>query len=178
MEENEFYIQSVYWNKLQQLKFEIIYFNLHFNRCISIIKNIKLILAIFTTISLAVLMIFLEIKWVVYLCGGLGVLAQAISAFLEHSPYDSRKNELREMAGELDYVYSDMENDWFRIYNGEIYTDDITQKIKEYTDKQSSIMKNYFKNDALPEKKKIIITANEKVQSYFNNIIKGIKNEQ
>lgn len=168
---DNFHFQSIYWHKLQQLKFDIIYYSLHFNRCIFLIRIIKYILAGLTSLSFALLMGFSEIKGIVFSCGIIGIIMQVFIAISNIFPYEDRKNDLREMSNELDKLYNEMENDWNQISNGEINLEDIKDIIKKYTCKQSEIQKNYLKNDLLPEKKRIINLANKKVEEYFKNFI-------
>lgn len=148
------YYQKCFWNKLQQIKFEIIYYNLHMAKCINISRTIKIISICLTALATSLLLGFYNILAIKIICAIIIVFVPIFNAFAENLPYEKRVIELREMAVEYNRIYNVMEADWRRIANGEIQYNDINVLIQDYDTKFSEIDAHYFKNDALPDNKK------------------------
>lgn len=177
MTKDKFLNQKTFWNKMQNLKYDIIYYTLHFNRCVKISKTIKYIVIFLTALSFGLLMTFSFLKAILYVCGILGIVLQIFNAVSDELPFELRKNDLREMSNKLDALYHEMEMDWLKIANAEIYYEEIESKIKDYGVRQREIQNNYLKNDFLPEKEKIKNLADIKLEEYFKNLLKETNNE-
>ena len=173
--QNDCFDQRNFWNKLQELKYEIIYLSLHFRRCIKFLNIIRYIETGTTALCVGLIMFFSQTKWVIIVCGVISLLMQIIIAFAKDTPLSTRKDELREMGHDLDLLYNEMERDWSKISNGQIAQIEIAEGIKRYADKKSNIEKNYFKNDALPEKQDLLDKANDMTEAYFLNLTKEEK---
>lgn len=176
MPKDEFINQKTFWNRMQYLKYDIIYFTLHFNRCVKISKAIKYVITAMTAISFGLLMGFSSNGKVVLFCGIIGIVLQILNALSDQLPFEARKNELRELSNHLDALYNDMESDWLKIANGEIYYEEIGNKIKFYISRNTEIQSNYLKNDFLPEKARMKKLADEKLEEYFKKLQKETKN--
>ncbi len=162
-------IQQVYWNKMYQFKFDLIYYSLYFNLCVSIMRLIKYISVGLTVLVTGIWMNWYYIQSVSVSCAIVILIIQAFNALSELFPFDNRKLEIREMSNELDNVYLQMEADWLKISDGELTITEITSLIQTYAKKRADIEKHYFKNDSLPYNKRIDNHANDKVESYFKN---------
>ena len=162
-------IQQVYWNKMYQFKFDLIYYSLYFNLCVSIMRLIKYISVGLTVLVTGIWMNWYNIQSVSVSCAIVILIIQAFNALSELFPFDNRKLEIREMSNELDNVYLQMEADWLKISDGELTITEITSLIQTYAKKRADIEKHYFKNDSLPYNKRIDNHANDKVESYFKN---------
>ena len=162
-------IQQVYWRKLHQFKFDLIYLSLHFNLCVSIMRWIKYISVGLTVLTTGIWMYWYYIQSVSVSCAIVILIIQVFNALSELLPFDNRKLEIREMSNELDNVYLQMESDWLQISDGKLTITEIRSLIKTYAEKRADIEKHYFKNDSLPYSKRIDNLANDKVESYFKN---------
>ena len=167
----DFSMQNIFWNKLQQFKFDLIYYSLHFSRCTFFIRAIKYISAGGTVVVTSIWLNWKEINTVSLICAIIIIALQALSAVSELFPFENRKQEIREMTDELDALYIIMEDDWRKITNGEYSVDEIMELIKKYENEQAQIKRHYFKDDSLPEISKIIDSATEKTTDYFKNFI-------
>lgn len=165
------YYQKCFWNKLQQIKFEIIYYNLHMAECVKISRLIKIISICLTVLSTSLLLGFYNILTIRIVCAIIIVIVPIFNALSENLPYEKRAIELREMSVEYNRVYNVMETDWRKIANGEISYGDINLLIQDYDIKFSEIDAHYFKNDALPDNKKVEEKANQKAEDYFKNLV-------
>lgn len=164
-------LYNVFWNKLQQTKFDIIYFSEYFNYYTKISRVIKYIIVGVTTLATGVWMTWGSVPAVVTICGIVILALQVISAVSEHFPYESRKLELREMLAELNPLYLEMENDWRTIYSLKMSNSKIQEAIYRYELKQEEIKRHYFKDDALPDNEKLRNKADEKTEEYFKYFV-------
>lgn len=167
-------IYNTFWNKLQQFKFDLFYYNEHFRFCNNVSKGIKYAIVGMTTGATTVWLSFSENQTITKICGILIIALQIVSAVSELFPYEKRKSELRDVSFELGKIYIDMEDDWRKIQNLELTNSEIKEKIKSYDLKLLETSQHYFKDDALPEKEKLRLNADIKTEEYFNYFFKDV----
>lgn len=160
-----------FWSKLQQSKFDIIYYSAHFNRCTTVTRAIKYAIIGVTTLATGVWMTWSDISTLCNICAIVIVLLQVVSAVSERFPYETRKLELREMLAELESLYITMENDWRSISGLKISNERMQELILFYDQKQAEIKQHYFKDDSLPEREKLRIKADERTEEYFKYFV-------
>lgn len=166
-EELDEQIYSTFWKKLQQSKFDLIYYGLHFNNCVKISRWIKYAIIGITSLATGAWVTWSAITIVGTICAIVILASQVFSAISEKFPYESRKLELRELIAELEPVYLEMENDWRSIQNLKMSNPEIQETIQKYDKKQAEIKRHYFKDDSLPELDKLRLQADEKTEEYF-----------
>lgn len=164
-------LYNIFWNKLQQTKFDIFYYDEHFRRCTKITRYIKYFIVGATAIATGIWTGFGDVGIVPEICACVIIFLQAISAVSDLFPHEKRKTELREISIELEKLYIDMEMDWRKTQRLEISNDEIEEKIQGYALEQLNISQHYFKDDALPEKERIRLKVDVKTEEYFNNFI-------
>lgn len=164
-------LYNTYWSKLQQLKFDIEYYDLHFKRCVNSLRIMKYSMASITALATGLWMGFSDNKHLCTICAIVIIACQALSAASEIFPFEKRKLELRELSTELEKLYIKMENDWRNIQSLKVLNIEIQEYIQYYAEKQLNINKNYFKDDALPIIKRIRQKAEELTEEYFINFI-------
>jgi len=167
-EELDVQLYNTFWLKLQQSKFDLIYYGLHFNSCAKISRWIKYVIIGITSLATGAWMAWDGLPIVKTTCAIIILASQVISAISEKFPYESRKLELRELIAELEPLYLEMENDWRSIQNLKMPNSKIQETIQHYDKKQAEIKRHYFKDDSLPEPDKFRLLANEKTEEYFN----------
>lgn len=160
---------NAFWSRMQQFKFDIIYYCVHFNACININRRIKYFVAFTTAIFTGIWMTWHNLSIINKVCGAAIIALQAVSVLSELFPYEKRKNELRELTAELEPLYIEMENDWRKIYSGEVDNEYVKTALDNYLKKQIEIKNHYFKDDTLPEKEKYRIKADNLTEEYFKN---------
>lgn len=156
-----------FWSKLQQFKFDITYYDVHFNACVQMARTIKYIIAGLTALTTGAWMSWNEIPAVSISCAILILILQGVSAISEWFPYEKRKNELRELTAELESLYLNMEIDWRKINCYEVDNKYVLDALNNYAQKQAEIKRHYFKDDALPEKEKYHKKADDLTEEYF-----------
>ncbi|MBP3633719.1 MAG: hypothetical protein J6J43_04005 [Oscillospiraceae bacterium] len=156
-----------FWNKLTQFKFDLNYFQCHFSACVVASRWLHIIASVATMLATGAWMNWYEIEWVRMTCMIAILLLQGFNMVVDFLPYDNRKQELREMSNLLDPIYSDMEQDWYAIANGEVLKNEIEKKIRVYEQRRQAVQQHFLKNDTLPERKRILQKAEEETAAYF-----------
>ena len=164
-------LYNAFWSKLQQLKFDVIYYDVHFKRCVKNSRTIKYLVATVTSLATGAWMNWNNLPKVGVVCAVLIWILQAFSAFSEWLPFEKRKSELRELSTELDALYIEMEADWRKIQSSEMTNDKIRELLPNYAHKQANISKHYFKDDALPTSEKMRTKADELTEDYFKHFV-------
>lgn len=164
-------LYGAFWSKLQQLKFDIFYYDEHFKYCVSVSRCVKAGIIIITSLATGAWMNWQDISVICIICPIIIWISQVASAVVEQLPFEKRKIELRELSYELESLYIDMEMDWRSIQAMRIENENIREMLQKYTVKQTEICKHYFKDDALPQIEKIRRRADEKTFDYFENLI-------
>lgn len=160
-------IKEYYWSKLCQFKFDLEYYGLHFNRCVSSIRIRKVLFAIGTAIFAGAWMEWNDVKWINKICPIAVFILQVLSAIVEFLPHDNRQIEIREMVDLLEPVYRNMETDWVSITVGEYTIEEIKDKTNSYQTKIDDIKSKFFRDDFLPQSKKISEKALSETNKYF-----------
>ena len=156
-----------YWNRLTQLKFDLNYYSYEFKHCVRCQRWIKGAFLLLTALFTGAWTTWGDIESVKWVCSIAIFILQAVNSISEIFPYETRKEELREMSSLLEPIYDDMETDWFRVSAGELDDDEITDKIRTYSREIMNIKRHYFKDDAIPDNKKIKAKAKEEADTYF-----------
>lgn len=164
-------LYNAFWSRMQQLRFDIFYYDEHFKSCILISRIIKYSIVAVTSLATGAWMNWNHIPVICIICGVIILLLQAFSAILEWLPFEKRKLELRELSTELDPLYIEMESNWRKIQALEVPNEEIRDLIQNYALRQADISKHYFKDDALPLKEKIRAKADDLTEEYFKNFV-------
>ncbi len=164
-------LYNAFWGKLQQLKYDIYYYNEHFKRCVAVSRGLKYAIVAITSLTTGAWINWNDKSTICLSCAIMIWLLQGISALSEWLPFEKRKQELRELSEEFDELYIEMESDWRKIQSLEVSNDEIRTMLQEYASKQNDICKHYLKDDALPMKEKIRKTADNLTEEYFKYFI-------
>lgn len=160
-------LYKAFWGKLQQAKFDIIYFNVHFNRCIKVARVLKYLIAGVTALATGAWITWGGVSIIGTICAIVIWVFQGISAIAEWFPYEKRKVELHDMVKELEPLYIEMENEWRNVQGGKISNKHVQERLLYYETKQMEIKNHYFKNDTLPERENIRKKADDLTEEYF-----------
>lgn len=161
--------QRNFWYKLEQFKFELLYYDAHFGRCVKIPRRMRFSISIATALAAGAWMSWYNIVWVNTVCLIIVLLLQAMNAVIELMPFEKRKSDIRELANELLPLYNKMERDWASIANGDLTNDEIEDMSFSYAHRHEEIRRHYFKDDSLPPLKTCKKKAKEEADAYFKN---------
>lgn len=164
-------LYNAFWFKMQQLRYDIFYYDEYFKECISISSIIKNVVVVVTSLATGAWMGRNDNKIICIVCPIIIWILQAVSAVSEKLSFENRKLELRELSTELEVLYIEMESDWRKIQALEVSNEDIRSLIQKYALRQVDISKHYFKDDALPIKEKIRAKADDLTEEYFKNLV-------
>jgi hypothetical protein len=95
---------------------------------------------------------------------------QALNAGVGLLPYDNRKQELREFIDQLEPLYNKMERDWESIVLGELTVEQIEEKTFDYQNNRTEIAKSFLKNDAIPDRKRLVKKAKKEADIYLSSL--------
>lgn len=161
--------QERFWNKLTQFKFDLNYYSYHFSLCVVTLRWIRMGTSALTALFTGAWMTWSDNHWIEIICPIAIFALQVFSAASEVFPYEKRKQELRELSNLLELVYSEMEQDWLSIADGQLSKNQIIDKISYYEKRRHDIQQHYFRDDALPENKRIMEKAEVETGIYFKN---------
>lgn len=164
-------LYKAFWGKLQQLKYDIYYYNEHFKRCVSVSRGLKYTIVVITSLTTGAWINWNNIPEMCLLCAVIIWLLQGVSALSEWLPFEKRKQELRELSEEFNELYIEMESDWRKIQSLKVDNNEIRAMLQEYSLRRNEICKHYLKDDALPMKEKIRKTADNLTEEYFKYFI-------
>ena len=160
--------QELFWAKLGQLKFDLIFYCKHFSYCVVFLRWLRIGTAVLTVFATGAWMQWKEYTHVSTICFLIILVLQGLNAGAEFLPFDSRKHELRELINMLEPILNEMERDWSRIFKGELAVEEIEEKTYIYQNRRLQIGKNYFKNDSIPRWTKLVEKAKKETDDYMS----------
>lgn len=159
--------QEHYWNRMAQFKFDLNYYSYYFSYCVDFLRYWKISISVLTALVTGAWMNWGDNATVGMICAILILILQGLNAASELFPFENRKRELREMELLLDPVYEDMEADWLRIADGELSKEEVAQKLKTYEKRKRDILQHYFKDDSIPDNRKVREKAKRETKKYI-----------
>ena len=163
-------LQENFWVKLGQLKFDLILYSCHFSVCVAFPRWSRIATAVLTVVVTGAWIQWKDISVITTICPIIILILQAFNAGLEFQPYENRKQELRELIDLLEPLYNEMERDWNLISLGEFTTEQIEKKTHDYQNRRTNIAKNFLKNDAIPNKKRLVNKAKKETDIYLSHL--------
>ena len=126
--------------------------------------------AVLTAAAASAWMGWNSVVWIKMICPIVIFALQALNVGIELLPYDNRKQELRDLISALEPLYNKVEHDWSIISHEDLGWQEIEAKVFSFRNENTEIAKNYFKNDSLPQVKRIIKKATNAADNYMQNL--------
>lgn len=161
--------QEAFWRKLQQFRFDLFYYNNHYKNCVTTQRWIKYVVVGLTSASTLIWMQWSTSHTVTTVCSVSILVLQVFNAISDLFPFNNRRDELRSLTDDLDPLYIEMESTWRKIAEGKLTLSEIYRSVDDFAQRRLQIERNYLKNDALPERKRIRKNAENKTHDYFEN---------
>lgn len=162
-------MQEKYWNNMVQTKSSVYYLDIYAEQTYKIERRINVFCAIASSASIAAWAIWTE--WA-YVWGLIIAISQVVSALKEIFPYMKQLKMLEQFSEEMKFVYVNMEQEWFRVANGELTENEINNLLFMYKKKVVELESKYLKENILVEKveyaKEAAIKCNEYFESNFS----------
>ena len=162
-------MQSTYWNKMTQYKYEIFYLENYLGRNVKIDRMIHICLAIASASSIAA---WAHWQKLAFVWGLIIVVSQVVSA-IDYLPYKKRIKEISDLLNEFSIIYNNVEKDWQKVANGSLSEDDINDLCYSYSGEWIKADNKFFKDDHLPQNKDCKECAENMKNSYFNCVFGG-----
>lgn len=159
--------QQQFWIRLSQLQFDLNYYRHYFEYCVNFLRWWKIGTSLLTALATSAWISWGDNPIVKWICAIIIFILQGINAISELLPFENRKKDLREIIILLDPVYGEMERDWFKIADGELSKKQVENRMQHYETRQREIMIHYFKDESLPEIKKITDKAAKDTRLYI-----------
>lgn len=168
-------MQAQYWVELQSIKAHLYYVELYQLRSESIERFISIVLAIASSSSIAGWVIWQQYAFV-WAC--LIMVSQVVSAVYRYLPFKARIKPLSVVGIELSVIANEAEKDWFDVSTGKLTASEINKKRFNLRTKSSAVMKSAFGGMVIPEDKKLMRQAEEKMFTYFKSHYPELQNER
>lgn len=169
VQQEELVAPEKFWKSLQQQKHNIIYYELHAERCTRWLHALKYI-----TAGVSAIVSIIGINFIGSSSNSLALVVTITALLLDfflvmidQLPFEKRRSELRELIWELKDDYVNMENDWDSIMLGKYTETKILELLGKYNHVFNDKGKHYLKDDVLPEKKRLIRKAEKITREYF-----------
>ena len=162
--------QERYWSKLGQFKFDLMLYSYHFSACVAFLRWSRIITVVLTAAATGAWMGWNDTSWVNTISPIIIFVLQALNAGVGLLPYDNRKQELREFIDQLEPLYNKMERDWESIVLGELTVEQIEEKTFDYQNNRTEIAKSFLKNDAIPDRKRLVKKAKKEADIYLSSL--------
>ena len=153
-----------YFNLLSQVKFDIEYYKLFYQRYTTIERRLNMAFAIVSTGSLAGFCISEEAK-IVYAV--ILIITQVASAVRPYFPFANRAKELDRLLIKMEYLFIEIENRWSDINQGKLDEEQVQSIIKVFKERRQKLQMEHLPDDMLPNNKKITKKADKNANDYL-----------
>lgn len=157
--------QSQYWQELKQLKFEVLYLDLYYQRTEKINRNIDIFLALVSSGSIGAWAVWqdLTLIWTVLIAA-----SQIISVVKHFLPYRRRQTNLNRHIWSLQQIFSNAEQNWYSVIEGELEDKEIHNLTTKYRKEKNGLSLTYI-DPPLPHNKRLQERAEIEADKYFKN---------
>lgn len=157
-------MQEKYWNYMVQTKSSIFYLDLYAEKTYKLERNINIICAIASSASIAAWAIWTE--WA-YFWGFIIAISQVLTTVKEFFPYARQLKMLKQIVEEMKFIYISMEQEWFRVAEGDLTEDEINNLLFMYKKKVVELESKYLNENILIENAEYAKDAGKKCDEYF-----------
>jgi len=158
--------QEKYWREMDQLKVHVLYLESYLEKTTNIDRAINMFLALASNGSIAGWVIWQPLSFV---WGAIIALSQTVNAVKTYLPFAKRLKSIQSASNELERVFISMEDNWFKVSEGEFTAKQVHSLQMNYKEKIRQISQKHFGSTTLPENKKLLSKAQETAKVYFDN---------
>jgi hypothetical protein len=166
--------QEYYWKEFYRLKVHVLYLELQLGRTETIDRNLKIFLAITSSVSIGGWAIWKEWAgfWAVLIAG-----SQVINAIRQYLPYKDRLKCISGLINELEELVLTVEAKWLDIASGDLTDIETRKALTNMRTMRQRAFKKHFPDKVLPDDDGLFAQAETKAQAYFQNFYRGITDE-
>lgn len=157
---------DTYWKKMTQFKFSLFYLQLYLGNSVKLNRIINISVTITSSAAIAAWAAWQNLA---FIWGLIIVASQVVFSINQFLPYQKRIEDISGLLSKWNGLYINVESDWFRVSNGKLSEDEINDLCYDYIRKWDRIDNEFFVGDTLPQKARLIHTAEEMKNQYFEN---------
>ncbi len=157
---------DTYWKKMTQFKFSLFYLQLYLGNSVKLNRIINISVTITSSAAIAAWAAWQNLA---FIWGLIIVASQVVFSINQFLPYQKRIEDISGLLSKWNGLYINVESDWFRVSNGKLSEDEINDLCYDYIRKWDRIDNEFFVGDTLPQKARLIQTAEEMKNKYFEN---------
>lgn len=157
-------MQEKYWNYMVQTKASVYYLDIYAENTYKNERNINILCAIASSASIAAWATWTE--WA-YMWGFIIAASQVLTAVKEFFPYAKRLKMLKQFADQMKIIYINMEQEWFRVAEGELTEAEINTLLFIYKKRVVELESTNLNEQILIEKIGYAKEADKRCYEYF-----------
>ena len=157
---------NTYWKKMTQFKFSLFYLQLYLGNSVKLNRIINISVTITSSAAIAAWAAWQNLA---FIWGLIIVASQVVFSINQYLPYQKRIEDISGLLSKWNGLYINIESDWYRVSNGKLSEDEINDLCYDYIRKWDRIDNEFFVGDTLPQKSRLIQTAEEMKNNYFEN---------
>lgn len=156
--------QQRYWNYLVQTIGHSRYLQYYHEKSEETERNISICAAITSSASIAGWAMWKDLSW---LWATIIASSQVLSAIRVHLPFARRAEVLREATSAFKSLAGRIEGKWFRVQDGQLSEDEISELINQFRQEQLEIENKTFAKVTLKERADLLALAEKQTLQYI-----------
>lgn len=157
-------MQEKYWNYMVQTKASVYYLDIYAENTYKSERNINIFCAIASSASIAAWATWTELA---YVWGFIIAASQVLTTVKEFFPYAKRLKMLKQFDDQMKIMYLNMEQEWFRVAEGELTEAEINTLLFMYKKKVVELESINLNEQILIEKIGYAKEADKRCCEYF-----------
>lgn len=157
-------MQEKYWNYMVQTKSSVFYLDIYAEKIYKVERNINIFCAIASSASIAAWAVWTE--WA-YIWGFIIAISQVLTAVKEFFPHARQLKMIKQFVEEMKFIYINMEQEWFRVAEGELTENEINNLLFMHKKKVVELESKYLNENMLIENAEYAKEAGKKCDEYF-----------
>lgn len=162
-------MQEQYWSYMVQTKFSVYYLDNYAENIYKKERNINVFCAIASSASIAAWAVWTE--WA-YVWGFIIAISQVLTSVKEYFPYARQLKMLKHFVEEMKMIYINIEQEWFRVAEGNLTENEINKLLFMYKKKVTELESKYLSENILVENLEYAKKADKQCTEYFERNFK------
>lgn len=157
-------MRNNYFELLSQVKFDIEYYKLFYQKYTNIERGIGIVFAAVSTGSLAG---FFACETGKSVYAVILVVIQVANAVKPYLPFANRAKELDRLLIKMEYLFAEIENGWSDIEKDKLDEQQMQSMINTFKKRRTELQMEYLPDDILPTDEKITQKADKNANEYL-----------
>jgi len=157
-------MRELFWKELYDLKFQVYYYDLHYERLYKIEKYVTTSTQVVSSLSLTIWAITNDYSFV---WSSIIACSQLVNMILITLSVADKIKTLSEVIMSLSSMFTEFDYYWLDINEGVTTDKEINERIKEIRTKKSSLLDSHLVKHTISDKQKLIKIATKKLKDYY-----------